>query len=104
MARETRETWAKRVEQWERSGLSGAEFAAQRGLKEATLRHWKWQLGHGQRAKSRGAEFIEVVADARALAGEARELEVVVGGVRVVVPKGFDEETLRRLLRVVEGR
>jgi len=35
----------------------------------------------------------------------ARSLEVVLtSGVRVAVPLGFDEATLRRLLSVMEGR
>lgn len=94
--RQTRAIWTKRVEQWERSGLSGAAFAAQLGVKEATLRHWKWQLG--RRAQKPSAEFIEV------LAAEGRSLEVVAGELRIIVPFGFDEDTLRRLLRVVESR
>lgn len=95
--RATRATWTKRVEQWERSGLSGAEFAASTGIKEATLRHWKWQLGHDERGEAKKPKFIEVVAV------DSRALEVMVGEVRVVVPVGFDEDTLRRLLRVVGG-
>lgn len=100
--RQTRAIWTKRVEQWKRSGLSGAAFAAQLGVKEATLRHWKWQLG--RRAKATRAEFVEVVTEPGALAADARSLEVMVGELRVVVPMGFDEDTLRRLLRVVESR
>jgi hypothetical protein len=100
--RQTRAIWTKRVEQWKRSGLGGAAFAAQLGLKEATLRHWKWQLG--RRAQKPSAEFIEVHADPGALAGEARSFEVVAGELRVIVPVGFDEDTLRRLLRVMESR
>lgn len=35
----------------------------------------------------------------------ARSIEVVLtSGVRVAVPLGFDEETLRRVLSVMEGR
>lgn len=100
--RQTRAIWTRRVEQWQRSGLSGAAFAAQLGVKEATLRHWKWQLS--RRAQRPSAGFIEVLADSRSLATEAHSLEVVAGELRVVVPVGFDEDTLRRLLRVVEGR
>jgi transcriptional regulator with XRE-family HTH domain len=100
--RQSRAIWAKRVERWKRSGLTGAEFAAQLGVKEATLRHWKWQLE--RRGKSPSAEFIEVVAAPDALTVEPRALEVVVGALRVVVPVDFDEDTLRRLLRVVESR
>ena len=96
--RATRATWTKRVEQWERSGLSGADFAARMGVKEATLRHWKWQLGHDERGEAKKATFIEVTAS-----NSAPAFEVLVGEVRVIVPVGFDEDTLGRLLRVVAG-
>ena len=44
MERVSRDQWAKRVERWCESGLTAAEFAAEIGVKEATLRHWKWAL------------------------------------------------------------
>jgi hypothetical protein len=48
----------------------------------------------------RCARVIEVMMAARA----ASVLEVVlVSGVRVAVPAGFDEATLRRVLTVLEG-
>jgi len=49
---------------------------------------------------------LEVVMQAAPEPGvSARSLEVVLtSGVRVGVPEGFDEETLRRLLSVMEGR
>lgn len=91
--------WTKRIEQWERSGLSGGEFAEQHGVKEATLRHWKWQLGHAARVGEVKPGFIEVTTQR-----PASSLEVVTGEVRVIVPVGFDEDTLRRVLRVVGSR
>jgi hypothetical protein len=39
----------------------------------------------------------------RADAGSSLEV-VLASGIRVAVPVGFDEETLRRLLAVLEGR
>lgn len=104
MARESRAVWARRVEQWSRSGLSGAEFAARLGVKEATLRHWKWYLGCAAEAalSTRRPAFVEVVPRAEEAPGAG--LELVVGAARVLIPVGFDEETLGRLLRVVEGR
>lgn len=99
MARASRAVWAKRVEQWTTSRLTGAEFAARIGVKEATLRHWRWQLGHTTKAAA--PTFVEVVAP---MVQPQNALEVKVGELHVVVPVGFDDDTLRRLVRVLEER
>jgi transposase-like protein len=44
MSRVTRETWAKRVERWQDSGLTIAEFAREAGLNARSLSWWRWQL------------------------------------------------------------
>jgi hypothetical protein len=105
MARETRAIWAKRVKRWRRSGLGAVEFAEREGLKAKTLWWWSWRLEREREAPARPA-FVEVVSTAAAAGGSAgsNALEVMVGDARVAVPVGFDEATLRRLLRVVEGR
>jgi hypothetical protein len=99
MARASRAVWAKRVGQWKASGLTGAAFAARLGVKEATLRHWRWQLGHAR--KTSAPAFVEVLGP---MVQPQIALEVRVGEVQVVVPVGFDDETLRRLMRVLEER
>lgn len=109
MARATRQEWAKRVQQWDESGLTGAAFAARLGVKEATLRHWKWLLGRGARRGSRRATtapaFVEI---APLLAGQltaSEPFELVLGTeVRVRIPQSFDEAALRRLLALVRER
>lgn len=110
MARATRHEWAKRVQQWDESGLTGSAFAARIGVKESTLRHWKWLLGQRGRRSSRpasvaGPAFVEI---APLLAGQltaSEPFEVVLGGdVRLRVPQSFDEPALRRLLAVLRER
>jgi len=89
------------------------------GLNARTLRYWKWKLGkegwwRGRRSKKPGTslarsthktpapQFVEV--DAAVVAGADR-LELAVGDRYVVrVPDGFDGDTLRRVLDVVEPR
>lgn len=44
MSRATRETSAKRVERWQDSGLTAAEFAREAGLNARSLSWWRWQL------------------------------------------------------------
>ena len=92
-----------------KSGLSGAEFAAQLGVKEATLRHWKWVLGREQRAARRGAAvatFVEVAPPSVSVDAAQRDsFEVVLRDDRLLrVPGTFDEAALRRLLAILEER
>ena len=99
MAPTTRETWAGRVRDWKRSGLTAVEYAAREGLKPSTLTWWSSQLKQARPA------VLEVVMQAAPNTGApAGNLEVVLAsGVRVAVPIGFDEATLRRLMTVLEG-
>ncbi len=102
MARSSRAVWQQRVAQWTRSGASGAEFAARLGVKEATLRHWKWQLAHEGRGHG-PTKFIEVVPAIAAAVREAPAFELLLGDRALRIPVGFDEPTLRRLLSVLEA-
>lgn len=77
MARHTTEQWVKILGAFDRSGLSQAAFARQRGLSVATLR---WQLCRRRRLASADAEcagelatqtvgFVELVSGAQLAPG-----------------------------------
>lgn len=109
MSRTNRAEWAKRVERWRDSGLTAKEFAAETGLKASTLSYWKWRLGSQPKRSRRGAPapggmragFVELErAPAVAAAPAALEL-LLAAGVVVRIPRGFDEETLSRVVRAV---
>jgi transposase len=85
-----RATWAERVREWRRSGLTASVFAEREGLNAGTLKWWNSRLARVSTVSAR-PPVVEVVIDARA------------SGARVAVPAGFDEATLRRLLAVLEG-
>jgi hypothetical protein len=109
MTRKTRDEWAKVEREWSRSGQTGAEFAAEIGVKEATLRHWKWRLDHGvpsRRRRRSESAFVRVAPIEVPLVGaEAESIEVVLlGGVRIRVPAEFEGATLRRVLDILELR
>lgn len=94
---------------WVRSGLTAEEFAQQEGVRAATLRHWRWQLGTGGRDRRgdrrREAKFVEVVAPQRTERADGEGFEVQLGnGTRVRIPGRFDGDELRRLLEILEGR
>src|SRR4051812_17494134 len=108
MTRSTREQWEQRIRRWQRSGMEAASFAAREGLKPERLRWWRGQLGMGPRGKSNSAPppFVEVVlageAEQKAAVREASALEVLIGKRRVVVRPGFDAQSLREVLAVLE--
>jgi hypothetical protein len=85
MARDTREQWAKRVLQWQRSGLDAASFAARKGVRPERLRWWRWHLVMGPGAKRPPAQpqFVEVVlaggAEQQVLAQERADIELLIG-------------------------
>jgi len=86
------------LDQLEESGLSVKEFAANEGLDPHRLYRWRTQL-RGERRER--AEFVEVVPEAALRAG----MEVVSPSGHVVrVPDLFSEDTLRRVVAVLDER
>lgn len=86
---------------WKRSGLTAADYAERQGLKAGTLTWWSSELN-----RTTPASLRPPVVEVTVAAGHAESaLEVMlVSGVRVAVPVGFDEATLARLLTVLERR
>ena len=104
MARSSkRDEWAKRVEVWKRGGLSAEALAERDGFNAHTLRWWARQLKREPIIEDLRPKFVEVMVPAASVIVESTVIEIVLrDGVRVVVPNNFDENTLRRVLRVVE--
>jgi hypothetical protein len=110
MARTPREVWAKRVERWKSSELTAKEFAAEIGVNDRTLAHWKWILGReasarsptrGHRDRRAAVKFTEFAVEPTALVSGS-PIEIVVDRDLVIrVDRQFDEDTLRRVLGVV---
>ena len=59
MKRETRQQWTERVDRWRGSGQTAREFAAQEGVRPATLSWWGAKLRWIARVSP---GFIEVAA------------------------------------------
>jgi hypothetical protein len=99
MERASRATWKGRVRGWKHSGLTADAYAQREGFNANTLKWWSCQLGRVESAP------LPPVVEVQMSSASEGELEVVLGnGARLVVPVGFDEGTLRRLLVVLEGR
>lgn len=123
MARVRRSTAEKAalIDQWRRSGLSLPAFCAPRGVNAKTMSGWIYKPAHRAAVARARSEVVAAqvpdqakpaflpvrVADARPRARTSRRagLAIVIGaGRRVVVTPGFDAETLRRVVAVLEDR
>jgi hypothetical protein len=120
MARSAREVWAERVARLKRSGLTVWQFAAKTGINPSSLAWWRWRLSKDPSAagsKTALARRPATLATSKApslspltfvemtAAIDVDGLEVVLpSSVRVRVRPGFDDETLARLLDVLERR
>jgi hypothetical protein len=109
--------WAALIDDWRDSGLSLAVFCERRALNLGTMQGWVYKRGHRlaiEQAREAHDEqapgedpssaFLPVhLAEATATAGPG--VEVVLGpGRRIVVAPGFDTETFRRVVAVLEDR
>ena len=71
----TRETWAVRVREWKRSGLTATAFAEREGVNAGTLTWWSSKLGRSAVVRVRPP-----VLELKVAAGESSgTLEVVLG-------------------------
>ncbi len=94
------------VAEYDASGLGRTAFCQQRGLSLSTLSRYRrrQQQTAGDAAEGKRWLAVEVSGSAAVAAGEkASGLAVVLpGGRRIEVGRGFDADTLKRLLAVVE--
>lgn len=126
MARVRRQAaeWAALIDQWRQSGLSLPAFCHQHGLSRGSMRNWVYKPEFKRAVEAAGREpqapvdeppapaaapaFLPVRVVPAAAGSEASDhsgVEVVIGaGRRVVIGAGFDAETLRRVVAVLEGR
>lgn len=115
------ERWADVVSAWRASGLSQREFCLRRGISDRALNNWLYKSPYRERvaqiltARSQGdlqaemPRFLPVSVVAATEDTEAKSLattiEVVLpSGLRIAVTPGFDAETLRRVVTVLESR
>ena len=107
-SRRTREAVQRLVSEFQTSGLRPTEFCRRHGLAPSTLHRNLRKQGVAHRQAGAGVRFVAVTlngapgpaAEQAALAA----LEVkLAGGRRIGVAPGFDEVTLGRLVRALEG-
>ena len=94
------------VAEYDASGLGRTAFCQQRGLSLSTLSRYRRRQEQTASEATEGKRWLAVeVRGSAAAAGDERAsgLAVVLsGGRRIEVGRGFDVDTLKRLLAVVE--
>jgi hypothetical protein len=120
--------WARLIDQWRASGLSLPAFCSRHGLKRGTMQNWIYKPSLRRAVdeatiQARSAEmphpvppslpqpspaflpirFAEVVATPSVPDRTGVEV-VLTAGRRIVLGAGFDPETLRRVIAVLEDR
>ena len=115
--------WRERIAEWRASGLSAAKFAESRGCSAHQV--WNWaakfrkeditRLGESTGRSQLSSLPSSRISLARVLRSPKQEpanrsavstgaMAVEVGGMRLVVPSGFDRGTLAMVLDEVETR
>jgi hypothetical protein len=111
--------WAALIDEWHDSGLSLPVFCQRRGLNLATMQGWVYKRGHRLAIEQARREthddqdpgeepsataFLPVhLAEPIPATGSGVEV-VLTAGRRIVLGAGFDPETLRRVVAVLEDR
>ena len=92
---------------WKESGLSKAAYARESGLNENTFYSWFYSEEHMK--QKRQNTFVEIVAekDREEKSEPPRSLSIGItlrNGYNLIVPSGFQSQTLNAVLDVLEGR
>ena len=121
-ARENRDQyWAGVIRDWRASGTSQKEFCRRRGIADRALNNWLYKSPYRERmarllaipaqgdADTKTPRFvplsvIDTTPATRPHAGPPAIEIVLESGPRVAVSPGFDRETLRQVVAVLEGR
>jgi transcriptional regulator with XRE-family HTH domain len=99
--RRSREEANRLAAECEQSGLSQREFCEQRGVPLKTLVRYLARYRREQRGKNQTLQWVAVEVGSKR--GDAAELSIVLtGGRRIEVNRGFDVETLRRVVVALE--
>jgi transposase-like protein len=103
--RRGKKQWGAHLAQLEASGLTVAEYARRHGLNAKTLHYHRWQARKQDAAKAPTSAVVPALSGIVELcAPRESRFEVQLGaGRRVLVPPGFNDDELRRLLSLLEG-
>lgn len=98
------------VEAWQASGLSGAAYCRQQGMRPQRLHYWRERLGYPIKvvaearrttvsSSSVASGFVEMVVGAP----PTTDVDIVVGGARIRIQPGFDPNLLRAVVATLRS-
>ena len=93
----TREYWKNRIEKWQKSGKSMAQFCRDENLSYWTFRDWKGRFKKDTEKSKSGLVKLDISNNLGK--GKSSPIEVCVGPSRILVPIDFDETHLLRIVK-----
>ncbi len=93
----TKEEWSIHVEKWQESGLKCHQYANKHQLDAKRLGWWKWNLSKGK------MDIVLVEAEIAEAKPATAPIEISCkSGHLICVHPAFDDDTLFRVLRILE--
>jgi hypothetical protein len=91
--------WKNQIKSWKESGLSQSEYSRQNNIDEQLFSKWKIRL-----SKNIESNFVQITAAIKKDFLNEPELELVIKeNYSIKVHSGFNPETLKKLIKVIEG-
>lgn len=100
--RRLREVWKQRLHEWKASGKSLSSWCSQKGIPYHRGLYWKSRLLPEESTLPNNKSqkrFVEICEKDSSESG----ISIDAGGVRIVLSKSFDAETLHRCLNALKG-
>ena len=106
MGREGRDYWEAQLSEYWESGLTIQEYSELKELPYESARRWIRVLQKARQADAGESELLELVEVSPSVpsAGNASGIKLVVGGIEIVLEKGFDGATLSNVLDLIGAR
>lgn len=91
--------WNNQIKSWKESGLSQSEYCRQNNIDEQLFSKWKIRL-----SKNNENKFVRVPVKLKNSFSNLSEIELLIKeNYTIKVHSGFNPETLKRLIKVIEG-
>jgi hypothetical protein len=87
--------WSTVLSEWERIGLSQAEYCRQKGILGTRLSYWKMKLSKaGHKPSPKEPEFISIIPEVK-----LGSIEIAYGTVKITLPDGIESKKVAELIK-----